>query len=99
MLHKKIFNLIINNIDFEALYIKKKIEFTIWINDIWIDIKGNLINIHLNGIGTSGTYEQDNYSSYVIKVWDIIDTLIVFYLNDTDTRLRTEDEVLEFRND
>ena len=99
MIHKKLFNLIIENIDFDRLRIDKKTSFTIWINDIDIIINDNMINIHLNGIGTGGIFEKNNYGDYIIKVGNIIDTVIIFYLNDKDTRHRTEDEVLELRND
>ena len=99
MIHRKIFNLIINNINFDRLRIDKKIKFSIWLNDIEIIINDNMINIHLNGIWTSGIFEKGNYWDYVIKLWNVIDTVIIFYLNDKDTRHRTDDEVLEFRND
>jgi len=99
MIHKKIFNLIINNIDFDRLRLKKKTQFSIWMNDITIELKDNIINVRLNGIGTCWFYEKGNYWDYVIKLWNVIDTIIIFYLSDKDTRHRTEDEVLEFRND
>ncbi len=99
MLHKKIFNLIINNIDFDKLRLKKKTQFNIWINDITIEVKDNIINIWLNWIGTCWLYEKGNYCDYIIKVWNLIDTAINFYLCDWTTRHRTDEEVLEFRND
>lgn len=106
-----VINKILENVFYDTIYQKKSFKTYDYNNEININIRplqndNNylIIEVQLNGLTMSTTFEKDNYTDFILRLGNIIENIWIEYVNELEEHgiykeLKTKQDLEDLRTE